>query len=237
MGITEQGYKKDPYEGILLGICNLEGKLEKKEENMKIAISSTGRDLDSQIDPRFGRCPFFVIVETEDMGYEAFDNESISLSGGAGIQAAQFVASAGIKAVITGNAGPNAMKTLSASGVEVYTGQSGTVREAVEQYKKGGMSTTGSPNVDAHYGMGSGAGMGRGMGMGRGGGMGRGMGMGSGRGMGRGMSGVSGRNPDRASGRALSKEEELKRLKDQEKELREKIRSIESSIDDPENQT
>lgn len=132
---------------------------------MKIAISSTGRDLDSQIDPRFGRCAYFVIVETEDMSYGAFDNESISLSGGAGIQAAQFVASEGVKAVITGNAGPNAMNTLSAAGVEVCTGQCGTVREVVERYKKGGMNTTSTPNVGAHFGMGSGAGAGRGMGM------------------------------------------------------------------------
>lgn len=200
---------------------------------MKIAISSTGRDLDSQIDPRFGRCAYFVIVETEDMSYEAFDNESISLGGGAGIQSAQFVASTGAKAIITGNAGPNAMKTLAATGVEVYTGQIGTVREVVERYKKGAMNTTSTPNVAAHYGMGSGAGAGRGMGMGRGGGMGRGMG--SGKGMGRGMSGFSGGTSDRPSGQALSREEELKRLKEQQKELRDKIESIESSINDLEN--
>jgi len=68
---------------------------------MKIAVSSSGKDLDSHVDPRFGRCACFVIVETDDMSFEAFDNASISLGGGAGIQAAQFVASKGAKAVIT----------------------------------------------------------------------------------------------------------------------------------------
>jgi len=141
---------------------------------MKIAVSSNGKDLDSQVDPRFGRCAYFVIVETDDMSFEAFDNESIALGGGAGIQAAQFVASKGAGSVITGNVGPNAVQTLSAARVEVFAGQSGTVREVIENYTKGKISATGTPNVADHYGMGSGAAMGRGMGMGRGGRMGRG---------------------------------------------------------------
>ena len=128
---------------------------------MKIAVSSSGQDLDSQVDLRFGRCAYFVIVETNDMGFEAFDNESIALSGGAGIQAAQFVASKGAGAVITGNCGPNAVQTLSASHVEVFVGQSGTVREAIERYKTGDIKSTSTANVVDHYGMGSGGGMGR----------------------------------------------------------------------------
>ena len=60
---------------------------------MKIAVSASGKDLDSAIDPRFGRCAYFLVVETEDMGVEVFDNENNSLGGGAGIQSAQFVAS------------------------------------------------------------------------------------------------------------------------------------------------
>jgi predicted Fe-Mo cluster-binding NifX family protein len=151
--------------------------------DMKIALSSSGKSLDSQIDPRFGRCAYFVIVETDDMSFEAFDNESITLGGGAGIQAAQFVASKGAKAIITGNVGPNAVQTLSASHVEIFAGQSGTIREAIERFKAGDTKPTNTPNVADHYGMGAGGGMGRGMGMGRRGGMGRGQGMG--RGMGR----------------------------------------------------
>ena len=59
---------------------------------MKVAVSSTGKNLDSAIDPRFGRCAYFLIVETDDMGFEVFDNQSIALGGGAGIQSAQFIA-------------------------------------------------------------------------------------------------------------------------------------------------
>lgn len=138
---------------------------------MKIAVSSSGRDLDSQIDPRFGRCAYFVIAETDDMSFEAFANENIALGGGAGIQSAQFVASKGVKAVITGNCGPNAVQTLSVSQVEIFVGHSGTVREVIERYTRGDIKPTSTPNVADHYGMGGGAGMGRGMGGGRGKGM------------------------------------------------------------------
>ncbi len=159
---------------------------------MKIAVSSNEKDLDSQIDPRFGRCAYFIIAETDDMSFEAFDNESIALGGGAGIQSAQFVASKGAVVVITGNCGPNAVKALSAARVEIYLGQSGTVRESIEKYMKGNMKSTSKPNVADHYGMGGGAGMGRGMG--RGMGKGGGKGMGGGRGLGRGNSGSRTKN-------------------------------------------
>jgi len=185
---------------------------------MKIAVSSSGNDLDSQVDPRFGRCAYFVFVETDDMGFEAFENGSIALGGGAGIQAAQFVASKGAKAIITGNVGPNAVQTLSAAGVETFVGQSGTVREAIERYTKGKINSTSTPNVADRYGMGSGAGMGRGMGMGGGRGMGRGMGSST-------LGGSSQPAPP-----ALSKEDELKGLKDQANEMRKQIEGIEASI-------
>ena len=185
---------------------------------MKIAVSSSGNDLDSQVDPRFGRCAYFVIVETDDMGFEAFENGSIAMGGGAGIQAAQFVASKGAKAVITGNVGPNAVQTLSAAGVETFVGQSGTVREAMERYTKGKINSTSTPNVADHYGMGSGAGMGRGMGMG------------GGRGMGRGMGSSTWGGSSQPAPPALSKEDELKGLKDQANEMRKQIEGIESSI-------
>jgi len=89
---------------------------------MKIAISSSGKDLDAQLDPRFGRCRHFLIVDTDNMSFEVFDNENATLGGGAGVQSAQFVAAKGIKAVITGNCGPNAMQVLSAAGVQVWAG-------------------------------------------------------------------------------------------------------------------
>jgi len=142
---------------------------------MKIAVSSSGRDLDSQVDPRFGRCAYFVIVETDDMSFEAFDNENIALGGGAGIQSAQFVGSKGAKAVITGNCGPNAVQTLSVSRIDVFVGNSGTVREVIEKYTRGEIKSSSTANVTDHHGMGGGAGMGRGMGRGIGKGRGRGM--------------------------------------------------------------
>ena len=94
---------------------------------MKVAISSSGKDLNSQVDPRFGRCTYFLIVDTDDMSFEVFDNESGMLGGGAGIQSAQFVASKGARAVITGNCGPNAVSTLDAAGIQVFLGNTGTV--------------------------------------------------------------------------------------------------------------
>lgn len=193
---------------------------------MKIAITSTGPTLDDPVDPRFGRCTYFVIVKTNDMSFEAFDNESIALGGGAGIQSAQFVVSKGVDAVITGNCGPNAIQTLSAAKIEVFVGQSGTAREVIEKYNRGDIKSTGTPNVTDHYGMGSGSDMNRWMRKGCGGGMGMGQGMGMGRGMNSSTWNVSGQ----LGPTMLSNEEKLKRLKDQANELRQQIEDIESSM-------
>jgi predicted Fe-Mo cluster-binding NifX family protein len=156
---------------------------------MKVAVSSSGPDLDSPIDPRFGRCAYFLVVETDDMSFKAFDNQSSALGGGAGIQSAQFVLSKGARAVITGNCGPNAIKAFSAAGTEVYLVNSGTVKDAVQKLKNGELTPPAKADVHEPVGSakGSGAGsglvgMGGGYGMGRGGGSGRGMGMGRGRG-------------------------------------------------------
>ena len=135
---------------------------------MKVAVSANEAHLDSLIDPRFGRCACFVIIETEDMSFEDFDNENLALGGRAGIQSAQFVAYKDAKSVITGNCGPNAMQTLSAARIEIFLGNSGTVKEAVEKYIRGDIKPSSSANVADHFGMGGGAGMGRGMGRGRG---------------------------------------------------------------------
>ena len=168
---------------------------------MKVVVSSTGNNLDSQIDPRFGRCSFFIIIDTEDMSFESYNNENLALSGGAGIQSASFVASKEVKAVLTGNCGPKAMQVFSTAGVNVFTGFSGTVKDAVEQFKKGGLNPTTEATVAEKAGVSNnpalgnvqpqnaGQGMGQGRGMGGGGrcmgGSGRGMGMGRGQGGGR----------------------------------------------------
>lgn len=193
---------------------------------MKIAVTSTGPTLDDPVDPRFGRCAYFVIVETHAMSFEAFDNESISLGGGAGIQSAQFVASKGIDAVITGTCGPKAFQTLSAANIEIFVGQSGTVREVIEKYKRGNITFTDTRNVTEYYGTGSGSDMNPWMRKGCGGGMGLGRGMGMGRGMSRSTWNISGQS----GATMLSKEEKLKRLKDQANELRQQIEDLESSM-------
>ncbi len=138
---------------------------------MKVAVSSSGKDLNAQLDPRFGRCSYFLIVETDNMNVEAFVNENASLGGGAGIQSAQFFASQKVKAVITGNCGPNAMQTLSAADIQVYVGQSGIIKDILKSYKNGELTPTAEANTSLHAGMG-GMGMGRGRGKGQGGVMG-----------------------------------------------------------------
>ena len=148
---------------------------------MKVAVSSSAKDLDSPIDPRFGRCAYFLIVNTDDMSFEKFSNESAALSGGAGIQAAQFIISKGAEAVITGNCGPKAVRTLAAAGVELYLGNTGSTRETVEKFKSGKLASTNQANVSEHSGLNSGTGGGRGMGMGGRRGMGGGRGMGGAR--------------------------------------------------------
>ena len=155
---------------------------------MKIAVSSSGKDLDSMIDPRFGRCAYFLLVETDDMSFEVFDNQSIASGGGAGIQSAQFISSKGAKAVITGNCGPNAVKTLAAAGIEVFLENTGIVRKVLQKFKNGELTSTNMANASEYSGLGDRASSGRGMGLGGQRGMGRGRGMG-----GRGGSGA-GRN-------------------------------------------
>ena len=170
---------------------------------MRIAITVAEPTLDAAVDPRFGRCPYFLIVDPDDLTFEAIQNESVALGGGAGIQSAQLMAEKGVTSVLTGNCGPNAHQTLAAVGIEVIVGCSGVVRDVIQQFKAGQLGATNQPNVPGHAGMsapgsptpdplvppqtalGPGGGMGMGRGMGRGGGMGRGRGRGGGRGMGR----------------------------------------------------
>ena len=141
---------------------------------MKIAITSAGSDLNSNVDPRFGRTPYFLIVDTDTMQFEAIENPNVNAMGGAGIQSAQLVANKGVEVVLTGSCGPNAFQTLQAAGTKVITGVVGTVSEAIERYKSGQLNPITGPNVGSHYGMGYGTSQGPGFGMGMGGGMGRG---------------------------------------------------------------
>ncbi|HET6461100.1 MAG TPA: NifB/NifX family molybdenum-iron cluster-binding protein [Syntrophales bacterium] len=120
---------------------------------MKVCVTSEGTSLDSKIDPRFGRCRYFIIVETDAMGLQAIENSNLQASGGAGIQSGQLMAFNHVEAVLTGNCGPNAFQTLQAAGIEIFTGVSGTVREALEKYRKGVLKKPQGPTVDAKKGM------------------------------------------------------------------------------------
>jgi predicted Fe-Mo cluster-binding NifX family protein len=119
---------------------------------MKIAISSQGQDLDAPIDPRFGRAKNFIVVDTETETIEVIENkQNLNLPQGAGIQAGKTIVDNNIKILITGNCGPKAFNVLSAGGVQVYIGESGTVRQALDRYKKGALQLTDSPNVEGHW--------------------------------------------------------------------------------------
>ncbi len=120
---------------------------------MKICVTSEGNTIESKVDPRFGRCRYFAFVETDTMEFEAVENPNLGAMGGAGVQAGQIVAGEGAKTVLTGNVGPNAFQTLQAAGIEIISGVSGTVREAVEGYKKGEFKAVDGPSVDSKFGV------------------------------------------------------------------------------------
>ena len=131
---------------------------------MKIAITANGPALDAGIDPRFGRCQYFIIVDPETMQFEALENSGAMAGGGAGISTAQMIAGKGVEVVLTGNCGPNAYEVLSAAGTKVVTGVAGKVQDSIQGYKSGKFQASSQPNVAGHFGMGSGMGRGRGMG-------------------------------------------------------------------------
>ena len=119
---------------------------------MKIAITSLGRDLDAQVDPRFGRAAYILIVDTADHGVEALDNsKNINAFKGAGIQAAAQISKKGVAVLMTGYCGPNAYKTLQAAGVRVVNDVSGMVKDAVEALIAGNVEYADNANAEAHW--------------------------------------------------------------------------------------
>jgi predicted Fe-Mo cluster-binding NifX family protein len=125
---------------------------------MKVIVTSTGSALESIVDPRFGRCQMFMIVDTETMSFKTVPNSSINAQHGAGIGAAQSVTRLNAQKVITGHIGPNAHMALSAAGIEIYTGAVGTVEDAVKMFNKGELVKATSPTVSGHFGQGRGRG-------------------------------------------------------------------------------
>jgi len=122
---------------------------------MTIAISTTGPNLDAEVEPRFGRCPYFLIVDPETMHYEAIDNASAGAAVGAGISAAQMMVEKGVESILTGNCGPNAYQVLMTAGIKVFTGTNGKVRDAIQSYQSGQLQATSQPTVSGHRGIGS----------------------------------------------------------------------------------
>jgi len=179
---------------------------------MKIAVSSTGKDLNSPVDPRFGRAQYFVIVDSDTMQVvDVIDNTSAQAAAhGAGINAATMVAQSGAEVVLTGRIGPKAFVVLSSAGIGVVSDMSGTVKDAVELFLSGKVQADGGPSGTPHQGQG-GVGRGGGGGFGGGGfGAGRGglggamggfgPGMGGGRGCGGGFGSGRGQGGGRGQG-------------------------------------
>ncbi len=127
---------------------------------MKVAISASRGDINAPVDPRFGRCPYYVFIDTETNAAEIVQNQAAMAGGGAGIQAAQSVVERDAAAVITGNVGPNAFQVFDAAGVTIYTAANMTVSQAVDALKAGNLPQVGAATGPAHAGIGGRRGMG-----------------------------------------------------------------------------
>jgi predicted Fe-Mo cluster-binding NifX family protein len=119
---------------------------------MRIAVTSTGDELISDMDPRFGRAKYFVIVDSDTLELEVAENkQNLNLPQGAGIQAAKAIVDLKADVLISGNCGPKAFKVLNAAGIKVVTGVQGRVIDAITQFKSGELETTDGPNVEGHW--------------------------------------------------------------------------------------
>lgn len=119
---------------------------------MKIAITTSGSDLNAPLDSRFGRAPKFCIYDLETKTFEVIDNaQSLNAAQGAGIQSAQNVARSGAKALISGHCGPKAFRVLQAAGIKIYTTTATTVSEAIDEYHAGKLTQSSSADVEGHW--------------------------------------------------------------------------------------
>jgi predicted Fe-Mo cluster-binding NifX family protein len=119
---------------------------------MKIAITSLGKDLDSEIDPRFGRAAHILIIDTDQNKIDVIDNsENTNAFKGAGIQAAALLSKVGAEILLTGYCGPNAFKTLQAAGIKVVSDVTGTVKSALDAFTEGKLTFSESANAEAHW--------------------------------------------------------------------------------------
>ncbi|KYH32905.1 NifB/NifX family molybdenum-iron cluster-binding protein [Neomoorella mulderi] len=123
---------------------------------MKVAITAQGKDPAAAMDPRFGRCQYFVIADTEKSTFEAVANDNLAAGGGAGVATAQALVNRGVEVVLTGNVGPNALRVLQGAGVKVYSTTAPTVQAALQQWQAGGATPLSQATVGSHFGMGRG---------------------------------------------------------------------------------
>ena len=119
---------------------------------MKIVITADETNLDAQVDLRFGRAKYFLLVDTEDESVAAHDNkQNLNAAQGAGIQAGQKIARLGAEAVVTGNVGPKAFGVLQSAGIKIYLADGGTAREALDQFKAGSLQEVDAASKPGHW--------------------------------------------------------------------------------------
>ena len=118
---------------------------------MIVAVTAKGTNLSDEVDPRFGRAPYILIVDTETMEYECLDNRNVNAFKGAGIQAATMVADKGTEVLLTGYCGPNAFKTVTAAGMKVVSDVTGTIQQAVENFLTGNVQYSENANTEGHW--------------------------------------------------------------------------------------
>jgi len=119
---------------------------------MKIAITASGASLEAAFNPRFGRADNFVIYDTETHEVSTVSNiQNLNAAQGAGIQAAQNVADAGVQAVVSGHFGPKAFRTLEAAEIQMFTCEAKTVDEALMAFRREKLSASDAPDVEGHW--------------------------------------------------------------------------------------
>jgi predicted Fe-Mo cluster-binding NifX family protein len=131
---------------------DIKRKIKKEMSFMNVAVTAKGTHLSDEVDPRFGRAPYILIVDTETMKYESLDNsENVNAFKGAGIQAATMIAEKGAEVLLTGYCGPNAFKTVQAAGMKVVSDVTGTVEQAVKTFLSGKVQYSENANTEGHW--------------------------------------------------------------------------------------
>jgi predicted Fe-Mo cluster-binding NifX family protein len=119
---------------------------------MKIVVTSTGNSLESEVDQRFGRAPYFIVYDIDEDAFSVIDNkQNIETASGAGIQSAQNIINSGAQTVITPNCGPKAFRVLSTAGIKVFSCKNGIIKDIIEDFKNGKLSEITQANVEGHW--------------------------------------------------------------------------------------